>query len=96
MEPVLLAWSDAAWAVMLQDPQGRCAGLVYLGDDLPAAQQAAALAASGIHNHLECQWVEIPCTCGFVEGAQPASDPAAHSSDFGRVVGEGQEGRGSQ
>ena len=91
MTPVLLAWTDALWAVLLQDDHGRCAGLIHLGEDLEVAQDAMRQAEAGIHTHLECQWTEIPCDCGFVEGAQPASDAAANSSRARRAVAESPE-----
>ena len=77
MEPVLLAWSPGVWVVALADASGRCAGAVYLGQDLAAARWAADLAHAGIHTHVECQWAEVTCSCGFVERAQPARDATA-------------------
>ena len=78
MQPVLLPWSPGTWVVALADAQGRCAGQVYAGPDLDVAHEALRLAAAGHHTHVECQWAEIACDCGFLEGAQPAQDPAAH------------------
>lgn len=77
MEPVVLAWSPGVWVVALADASGRCAGAVYVGEDLAAARWAAALADAGIHTHVECQWAEISCSCGYVEDAQPARDATA-------------------
>ena len=54
MEPVVLAWSPGVWVVALADDRGRCAGAVYVGEDLAAARWAAALADAGIHTHVEC------------------------------------------